>query len=82
MPKPMPAVKDFVHETPAEVIYVSGRDTIQILLSPGHGGVPVDIPLSLVPPDLRMANSKLLVTMRNGDIFKIVRDDYAGAEQI
>ena len=70
---------DRVCGVPARVVYVSSRNTIQILLAPGQGaadgGIPVEIPLELVPVELRMPNSELLVTLRNGTVTSVSRDD-------
>jgi hypothetical protein len=68
---------DRISEVPARVIYAPDRESIQILLAPGQGladgGIPITISIDLVPFDLRMPNTKLLVAMRNGTIINVQR---------
>lgn len=63
------------HEIPARVIAVLTRSTIQLLLLPGFGladgGIPTEVPLELVPPEMRMPNTTLTVTMTNGSVTNI-----------
>jgi hypothetical protein len=70
---------DRISEVPARVIYVPTKDTIKILLAPGQGmadgGIPRDIPLELVPFELRTPNTKLQVTMQNGQITSVRADE-------
>ena len=60
------------HEIPARVIAVLTRSTIQLLLCPGaglaDGGIPTEVPLDIVPPELRLPNTMMIVTMENGRI--------------
>jgi hypothetical protein len=72
------------YEIPARVIYVSSHNTIQILLGPDYrmldGGVPTDIQLELVPFELRMPNTELVVMMRDGYITAVRRNDGSGSK--
>jgi hypothetical protein len=72
-----PAVYEM--EVNARVIYVVNRETIQILLAPGcdhlNGGVPIDIPIDLVPAELRIPSTDLIVTRRNGEVVAVRRMD-------
>jgi hypothetical protein len=73
---------DRIYDVPARVMYMPTRDTVKILLAPGQGmvdgGVSADIPLELVPVDLRIPNKELLVTIRNGSVTHVRSDDANG----
>lgn len=62
-------------EIPARVIAVLTQSTNQVLLFPGaglaDGGIPTEIPLDLVPPDLRLPNTMVTVTMESGIITEV-----------
>lgn len=51
------------------------HETIRIVLHHGaglaDGGIHVEVPLSLVPQDLRIPNTRLSVTVQNGEIVRI-----------
>jgi hypothetical protein len=63
------------HEIPATVMAVLTRTSIKIVLLPGvgmaDGGIPVDIPIDLVPFELRIPNSLLTVTVNNANIVAV-----------
>lgn len=66
-------------EIPATVLAVLTRTTIKIVLVPGvgmaDGGIPVDIPIDLVPIELRLPNTRLTITMRGTDIVAVRSSD-------
>jgi hypothetical protein len=70
---------DHIYEVLARVIYVPTKDTIQILLAPGQGmadgGIPTNIPLKLVPFELRTPNTRLQVSIVNDEITSVRIDD-------
>ncbi len=70
---------DRIEDVPASVIAVLSRTHIRILLLPGYGladgGVPCDIPIDMVPLDLRLPNTLLTATMVNGNITSVCRRD-------
>ena len=57
--------------TPARVLARLTADTLRVILCPGEGladgGIEVEIPLALVPLDLRMPNSEFDVVLDAGD---------------
>jgi len=67
------------NEAAAQVISVLNRSTIRLLVHPGvglvDGGIPMNIPLDLVPLPLRMPNTMLTVTMEAGTITEVRAQD-------
>ncbi|MEM8637009.1 MAG: hypothetical protein AAGF33_18750 [Pseudomonadota bacterium] len=59
------------YEPPGRVIAVLTECTVRFLLQPGYGladgGIPTEVPLDVVPPELRMPNTMLTVTVENGN---------------
>lgn len=62
-------------DVPASVRAVVSRHTIQIVLLPGvgmaDGGIPVDLPIEMVPVRVRLPNSLLTVTMDGADVVAV-----------
>ena len=60
---------EWLERVPAEVFACLVPGEIRILIAPGlghaNGGAPHDVPLSIVPPELRMPNTPLWVELSN-----------------
>jgi hypothetical protein len=63
------------HDVSAVVVAVLTQDTITIKLLPGvgmlDGRIPIDIPIEMVPFELRLPNTRLIVTMTGGCIVSV-----------
>ncbi|MFO0813628.1 MAG: hypothetical protein U0796_10445 [Gemmatales bacterium] len=65
----------WVNQLPAEVFACLVPGELRIILHPGagmaNGGVPLDVPMGLIPPELWVPNTLLWVQL--DDSFKLVR---------
>jgi hypothetical protein len=59
----------------AIVLGILDRHTVRVIFWPGvglaNGGIPCEVPVGLIPMELRMPNTRLSVTVQNGDIVRI-----------
>lgn len=75
------------HRIPARVLACLSRETITVILWPGmglaDGGIPIELPIAVVPPDLRMPNSEfdLIFDVRMGTYSTVVRKDESDSSQ-
>ena len=64
-----------IQTIPARLLAALTPGYIQIIMCPNQGladgGIPVDIPLALVPAELRMPNTELSVTLQNGNVISV-----------
>ena len=68
---------DRIQTVPARVLAMLAPGSIQVILCPNQGladgGIPRDIPLELVPSELRTPNTDLWVTLQNDTVVAVTR---------